>query len=669
MKYILFTVLLLLNVSVFAQTQVDVNKMMKMTPAELEAYKKKMIQQQTAKAQQMAEQYNLNVNTSVLPNVEIKPPVKDVKRLALIPVKPPTRTELVTSLQQSVQQVQKGIPASTVKEVEQFVASKSIAQIHDAAISTFYNNNSTQGVLMMMKAVAAHPDSLQMMNNLAAMYNMIGVQQKAVPLLQYCLQQLPNSSIVLNNLGQSYYGLGDLFTAAAYLRKCLDIDSLNIEANHSMGMLHYFKKEYDAAMKYFEREMSVAYRRSTMAMAYKMGKKFNLRALAQRRNQRKGAKQKDAFEEITLGKFSLPQFPGSAKEITANKGEYEAFTQSVQTEMMFWKENARVVLANAPKGDVYPGVYHDLVDAMLEELDEEFTPDYLNPYGNSEAAVAQEIVQRNATAIISVKCPEAPPGSSLQVQQEFSIACCENQRRPLADQLVSELGSHIKPLFDLGLLRWKSYINQMVAIVQLDPSAANQAMVYNAVSGYFTYLSTALLFYTGGEVNNLLVDCVPDYKPVDLDSLVQSDREWRMNCPSWLNIEVDLGGAAVKADCNKYAIEAGEGIMAGFEHEFKSGNSTLLIGVGAKAEFLGIAKAEAKSQFYFTFDKNKTFSDWGIKNTGELGISGTPLPIGGIKVGGNIAGIEISNTHSLMSGAYEESFETKGVIAAIFNKN
>jgi tetratricopeptide (TPR) repeat protein len=353
MKYILFTVLLLLNVSVFAQTQVDVNKMMKMTPAELEAYKKKMIQQQTAKAQQMAEQYNLNVNTSVLPNVEIKPPVKDVKRLALIPVKPPTRTELVTSLQQSVQQVQKGIPASTVKEVEQFVASKSIAQIHDAAISTFYNNNSTQGVLMMMKAVAAHPDSLQMMNNLAAMYNMIGVQQKAVPLLQYCLQQLPNSSIVLNNLGQSYYGLGDLFTAAAYLRKCLDIDSLNIEANHSMGMLHYFKKEYDAAMKYFEREMSVAYRRSTMAMAYKMGKKFNLRALAQRRNQRKGAKQKDAFEEITLGKFSLPQFPGSAKEITANKGEYEAFTQSVQTEMMFWKENARVVLANAPKGDVY----------------------------------------------------------------------------------------------------------------------------------------------------------------------------------------------------------------------------------------------------------------------------------------------------------------------------
>lgn len=669
MKYILLVMFFFLHLPVFAQTQVDVNKMMKMTPAELEAYKKKMIQQQTAKAQQMAEQYNLNVNTSILPNVEIKQPVKDVKRLALIPIKPPTRTELVTSLQQSVQQVQKGIPAPTVKEVEQFVASKSIAQIHDAAVSNFYNNNSTQGILLMMKAVAAHPDSLQMMNNLAAMYNMIGVQQKAVPLLQYCLQQLPNSSIVLNNLGQSYYGLGDMFTAAAYLRKCLDIDSLNIEANHSMGMLHYFKKEYDAATKYFERELSVAYRRSTMAMAYKMGKKFNLRALAQRRNQRKGAKQKDFFEEITLGKFSLPQFPGTAKEIISNKGEYDAFTQSIYAEMMFWRQNASVVLANAPKGDVYPGVYHDLVEAMLEELDEEFTPDYLNPYGDHESAVAQEILQRNANAIITVKCPEAPAGSSIQVQQEFIIACCETKRRPLADKLVSEIGSHIKPIFDLGLVRWKSYINQMVAIVQLDPSPANQAMVYNVVSGYFTYLSTAMLFYTGGEVNNLLVDCVPNYKPVDLDSLVQSDREWRMNCPSWLNIEVDLGGASVKADCNKYAIEAGEGIMAGFEHEFKSGNSTLLIGVGAKAEFLGIAKAEAKSQFYFTFDKNKTFSDFGIKNTGELGISGTPIPIGGIKVGGNIAGIEISNTHSLMSGAYEESFETKGVIAAIFNKN
>ncbi|RXK60592.1 tetratricopeptide repeat protein [Lacibacter luteus] len=668
MKSILLTVFLFVQAVSFAQTMPDVNKMMKMSPAELEAYKKKMIQQNTAKAQQMAEQYNLNVNTSILPNVEIKPPVKDVKRLALIPIKPPTRTELVTSLQQSVQQVQKGIPAPAVKEVEQFVASKNIAQLHDAAVVNFYNNNSTQAVLTMMKLVVAHPDSLQMMNNLAAMYNMIGVQQKAVPLLQYCLQQLPNSSIVLNNLGQSYYGLGDLFTAAAFLRKCLDVDSLNIEANHSMGMLHYFKKEYDAAMKYFEREMSVAYRRSTMAMAYKMGKKFNLRALAQRRNQRRGVKQKDFFEEITLSKFSLPQFPSSSKDIIARKGEFDVFGLSVNAEILFWNENARSVLANAPKGDVYPGVYHDLVEAMLEELGDEFTPQYLIPYGDSESATAQEILQRGANAIIKVKCPQAPAGTSVAVQQEFEIACCENQKRPLADVLVGELGNHVKPIFDLGVVRWKAYINQLVAIVQLDPSPSNQALVYNAVSGYFSFLNTAMIFYTGGEVNNLLAGCVPNYKQVNLDSLVQSERDWKMACPSWLNIEVDLGGAAVKADCNKYAIEAGEGIMAGFEHEFKSGKSTLLMGVGAKAEFLG-AKTEVKSQFYFTFDKNKQFNDWGIKNTGEIGISGTPLPIGGIKVGGNLAGIEISNTYSLMSGAYEESFEKKGIIAAIFNPN
>lgn len=666
MKRVFIICIVLLSLSkVVAQTIPDVNKLKNMSPAELEAYKKQLLQQTSQQAVNLAEQHNSPINAASLPGIELKPPVKDIKRLSLIPSRPPTRIEMTASLQQSIQQIKKGIPAPTIEAIQTAVNTLTVEQINDKAIAEFYYDDPKAGVLMLMETTVKDPDEINLMNNLAAMLNLCGVEQKSIPILQYCLQKVPNSSILLNNIGQAYLGLGDLQKAGNFLDQCLAIDALNVEANHSKGMLHYYKKEYDAAMSYFEKELSVAMRRSTIAMAYKMGKKFNLRKLAAGRN--RNPNQKDFFEEITLGKFSLPDFPSSAKDIIERKNELNAYTASVQAELFFWMNNGtQVSAAYNQNPNNYPGLYADLVQAMLDELNEEFTDEYLNPYGEQQAAKAAAILQDNGEAIAKIKCPEAPAGSSVKVQQEFEIACCEKNKRPIADLMVNELGGYVKPLFDLGLQRWKSYINQLVAIVQLDPNPSNQSVVYHAVAGYFTYLNTAMLFYTSGEVNNLLVSCVPDYKPVNLDSLVQSDREWRMNCPDWLNLEVDLGGATVKADCKKYAVEIGALIMGGYEHEFKTGKSTLLIGVGVKDKIGGILKVEAKSQFYLTFDNNKEFSDFGIRTTGKLGLSTPTLPFGGVKIGTNTAGFEIVNTKSLISASEEYKVGKKGAVAVLF---
>ncbi len=644
------------NKSKPAPTTVDVNQLLKMTPEEREAYKQKLINQ----ASQLA--------PAAFPEMELKPPVKDLKRLSLIPSRPPNRQEITTSLQQSIQQIKKGIPAPKIEAINQQVESLTVEQIDDKAIASFYQDKPEEGLLLLMEITKRDPDEINSLNNLSSMLTMCGVEQKAIPLLMYALEKVPNSSTLLNNIGQAYMGLGDMQIAMNYFNQCLAIDELNPEANHSMGMIHYYKKEYDKAMQYFEKELSVSLRRSTLAMAYKMGKKFNVGAIARNRNRYKGAGEKDYFEEITLGKFSLPAFPSTTKELAARKNELQTYAASIQAEMLFWMNNAQQVnLAASQDADAYPGLYFDLVEAMLEEMGKEFTPEYLIPYGESETALVTEIISRNSQAITRVECPEAPAGSSIKVQQEFAIACCENQKRPLADRLLGELGGQVKPLFDLGQLRWKAYINQLVAIVQLDPSPANQAVVYNAVSGYFNFLNLGMLLYTGGEVSNLLVDCVPDYRPTDLDSLVQADREWQMSCPSWLNIEVDLGGASVKADCNKYAIEAGAALMAGFEHEFKTGKSTILVGVGIKDKIARILKIEAKSQFYISFDNNKEFSDFGIRNTYKLGLNINPLPIGGIKVGANYGGIESVNNKSLLTGSDDYKVSRKGVVAALFD--
>jgi tetratricopeptide (TPR) repeat protein len=412
-QIVLLLISLITTITVAAQTTIpNIEQLKKMTPAQLEAYKQKMIKDASEKASGLADKNNLPINKTMLPGTDLKPPVKDLKRLQLLPSQPPTRTELVNSLQQSVQQIQKGIPVPRVEEIKQITTTLPVEAINEKAIMDFYSDDPKGAVLMMMQTAARAPDSLLVLNNLGAMLNLHGAEHKAIPILQYCLQKLPASSTVLNNIGQSFMGLGDMLKAAAYFNQCLSIDSLNIEANHSMGMLHYFKKEYDAATKYFEREMSVAIRRSTLAMAYKMGKKFNLRGIMQRRRGINGRSQKDHFEEITLGKFSFPQLPGRARQIMAERPFYATYAASVQGEQLKWMGHATQIAANytSAMGDQHPGLYSDLVTAMLEELTEEFTPEYLSAFTESDHQHIQEMLSQNTNMLIQLKCPEIPGG-------------------------------------------------------------------------------------------------------------------------------------------------------------------------------------------------------------------------------------------------------------------
>lgn len=60
-----------------------------MSPAELEAYKQKILKQSSMQAKQIAAQSNIKLDEMLLPDFEVKMPPKDMKRLALIPKQPP----------------------------------------------------------------------------------------------------------------------------------------------------------------------------------------------------------------------------------------------------------------------------------------------------------------------------------------------------------------------------------------------------------------------------------------------------------------------------------------------------------------------------------------------------------------------------------------------------
>lgn len=657
---LILTILTAFTGSAAAQGMPDVNKLMSMTPAQRQRYADSMMKAAGKNATAMADKYGMAIDETALPGTTIKPPVKDIAKLSLIPSRPPTRTELVQQVQQSRQQIKTVLPKPDIAEIEKFSAQKSTAELHDASIGRFYNNEPEKALYMMMSVATLQPDSIVAWNNLAAMYSMAGLSHKAIPMLQYCLKEAPGSSMILNNIGQAYLNLGELVKAREFLLQCLAADSLNPDANHSMGLLHLYANNIDEAMRSFERELSVAMRASTLAIAAKMGRKFNLRALMKKRNALNGRPQKDFFEEIHLGKFRIPSFPATVKAAYDQAPEFSALAASISGEMMFWNSiGYRTQEQSEQDGKAKPGFYSSLVQALLEELDEEFTPEYLSNYTDADFRAGMEIMTTYSNALVKVKCPPPPAGASSDVSHAYEVKCCRELRQPIIEQRMSAYGGFWEPRIRVAQGRWKSYINQMIEIVQLDPSPGNQLAVYKTVAAYFGFLANALNYSGAAEaVNKSLPICDELLTVAQADSVIEANRRWNLECPAWLNIEMDLGFGKIKADCNKYGMEVGDAIFGQYEYDFKTGSSTLAVGQGVKAKFFaGLGKASIKRMVYVTFDKNNKFADFGVRGKAEVAIGDTPFQVGPIKVGGTLAGVEATWQYGINTG---ESFTVKG---------
>lgn len=311
----------------------DIRKMMSMNPAELEAYKKHMLDQASKKAKDLSAQNNFKINEMLLPDFELKLPVKDIKRLALIPSQPPTMTQLPESLAKSKRQLESVTPKAVLDEVKAITSKETPAQEQSASIAEFYSDNPVQALLISMNAAFRNPSQMTGWNNLAALYNMSGLEHKAVPVLMNQLQIEPNNSMLLNNMGQTYLGLGDIVNAENYLTQCLVQDPLNPEANRSMGMIKTFQKQYDAAKKYFEKELEVSHRWSTLALLKRQGIKINLYQI---RLKRTGIPHRDFFEEIGFSKFKLPNLPKNSDEAETWRDKHASYLQSLLSEYMFW---------------------------------------------------------------------------------------------------------------------------------------------------------------------------------------------------------------------------------------------------------------------------------------------------------------------------------------------
>lgn len=627
----------------------DVNKMMKMSPAELEAYKKEMQKKYSAQAKQIAKQANFKLDEMTLPDFKVQLPSKDIKRLSLLPTQPPTLIQISDMLRTTKQQIEKVVKPTVIQEVKKIVEGQNAATLQQSAIGEFYADRPEQSLLLAIEAALKDVNDQTGWNNVAAIMNMTGLQHKAIPILMNQLQTDPNNSMMLNNMGQAYLGLGDIGVAEMFLKQCLKQDPLNPEANRSMGMIKFFYEQYEEGMQYFEKELQVAYRRSTMSLLKSKNRSFNIYQLRKKRN----VPQRDFFGELSFPDFKVPALPEKTDHTAEAKVRGESFAQSVMAETLYWNSRASLSEEEIKRdGQLLPGIYADYVDALLKDLFEVYTPKELAFFNDQDLNYMKMLLDDYGVKMMAAKCPPAPAGAGMG--DAYQRKCCDI-KKPIMDAFVSEYNAFITRVGKRALGTWKVYLNDLINIVSLDPSAGNRIMVYRNLQQYFVVLAQC---WGSGQFLDPPMECSVSLTTAEADSLIASSRNLDLSCPSWLNVEIDVKVAKIKADCNKYVIEAGKFWQANYEHNFRTGTTTLAAGVGGEAKFFGgIGGAELKGMFYVSFDNNNQFSDAGIMGKAEVKIGDTPFTFAG---GGGSAGGIVGSTEGTIKLGINSGF-TSGV--------
>jgi tetratricopeptide (TPR) repeat protein len=254
-----------------------------------------------------------------------KVPAKDVKRIAAISKQPLSDAALkshLTATHAKVQQAMRPALLSWIKSKSdsmsiQYGSGATLAQI---ALNCYIIGLYETAVFLMGKVVLANPADPTHLNNYAAMLNTGGGEHLALPILQTLNAKYRGDYTIVNNIGQAWYGLGDLQMAGKYIDSAIRLYPRNPQALHTKSKIEAEKGNKEAAKKALKQSLEEAFTEQ---------KEYELRQLITASDEQPQVRwtmnaPKDAFG---LGNFIAPPFPMSIEESKVLEPQWESFKE------------------------------------------------------------------------------------------------------------------------------------------------------------------------------------------------------------------------------------------------------------------------------------------------------------------------------------------------------
>ncbi|MBZ5526476.1 MAG: hypothetical protein LAN71_01040 [Acidobacteriia bacterium] len=277
-----------------------------------------------------------------------KIPRKDAARIASVPRNILTDTELKAHLAKVRAFVQKKIASKKRTLAEQIYHAlkekypASAKEVAASANGLWISRQTEMALWMMGKAVLedANPDNL---NNYGAFLVMSGGEQLALPLLMKLNQQFPDNSTILNNIGQAWFGLGDLEQSKKYLDQASRFFAVHSQANYTEALIEEAKGNKPAAIAAIRNSLRESYSQEREAELQRLGRSLSSEELHA------------AFhmpqDPLGLHKFMVPRYPHKMEEVKPLEKEWDSFHAAVSAEASTIYEQIRRLQPKAELGE------------------------------------------------------------------------------------------------------------------------------------------------------------------------------------------------------------------------------------------------------------------------------------------------------------------------------
>ncbi len=248
-------------------------------------------------------------------------PKKDPARIARVPKTILTDSELKAFILKTHAAVEKKIDPkmkNLAQQVYQSVKAKysSVTAAANAANGGWSIGAPEMALWLMGKACTedANPDNL---NNYAAFLTMAGAEEAALPILMNLNQKFPDNSTLLNNIGQAWFGLGDLEQSEKHLDGAIRIFALHSQANYTKCLIEESRGNTARAIDALKKSIQQAYTSEKANKLRKLGGKLTDKDIAWNFRMPQ--------DPLGLHKFIVPRYAKNVDEAEALDPEWQRF--------------------------------------------------------------------------------------------------------------------------------------------------------------------------------------------------------------------------------------------------------------------------------------------------------------------------------------------------------
>ena len=257
-------------------------------------------------------------------------PLKDVARIGRISKQPLTNAAIpayLNTVHSDITAKLNPYVNESGEKVYQWLKKKyqSPTSTGNAAVGFWLMGKPEIAIYIMSRACKDDPADADNLNNFSAILTMAGAEQHAIPLLDNLNRKYPKNTTILNNIGQAWFGLGEIDLAEKYLDSCIRVYATHSQANMTKSLIHESKGDKIHAVEAVRKSIKEGYTMEKENRLKKLGYKLKSDDL----DWDKPMPQ----DPLGLEKFNWPDYPYTVVASERLEKEWRAFIDNCQKEI------------------------------------------------------------------------------------------------------------------------------------------------------------------------------------------------------------------------------------------------------------------------------------------------------------------------------------------------